>query len=61
MLHYVNLQGAWVENKGILLTYHFRNVAVDKREPLVARARELILEAGFKIGNAHCALEVKAH
>lgn len=32
---------------------------MDKREPLVVRARELILEAGFKIGNAHCALEVR--
>ena len=50
--------GAWVENKGVLLTYHFRNVPVDKREPLVTRARELIASAGFNIGTAHCALEV---
>ena len=50
--------GAWVENKGVLLTYHFRNVPADKREPIVSRARELITEAGFNIGNAHCALEV---
>ena len=67
--------GAWVENKGVLLTFHYRNVAKDKREPLVARspcpdnppshshrrprARELILGAGFQIGSAHCALESK--
>merc|ERR1712083_1161524 len=51
--------GAWVENKGVLLTYHFRNVPVDKREPIVTRARELITDAGFNIGNAHCALESK--
>ena len=51
--------GAWVENKGVLLTYHFRNVPVEKREPIVTRARELITEAGFNIGNAHCALEVR--
>jgi len=51
--------GAWVENKGVLLTYHFRNVPVEKREPIVTRARELITEAGFNIGNAHCALESK--
>ena len=50
--------GAWVENKGVLLTYHFRNVPLDKREPIVSRARELITAAGFNIGNAHCALEV---
>ena len=30
--------GAWVENKGVLLTFHYRNVAKDKREPLVARS-----------------------
>ena len=47
-----------MENKGVLLTYHFRNVPTDKREPLVTRARELISMAGFNIGNAHCALEV---
>ena len=40
------------------MTYHFRNVPVEKREPLVHRARELITGAGFNIGNAHCALEV---
>ena len=51
--------GAWVENKGVLLTFHFRNVPVEKREPIVTRARELITEAGFMIGNAHCALEIK--
>ena len=49
-----------MENKGVLLTYHFRNVPTDKREPLVTRARELISMAGFNIGNAHCALEVIA-
>lgn len=51
--------GAWVENKGVLLTFHFRNVPLDKREGIVARASELISEAGFKIGSAHCALESK--
>ena len=45
-------------------TYHLvflmiRNVPVDKREPIVTRARELISGAGFKIGTAHCALESK--
>ena len=51
--------GAWVENKGVMLTYHYRNVPTELREPLVARARELISGAGFKIGAAHCALESK--
>ena len=51
--------GAWVENKGVLLTFHFRSVPMEKREPLVVRAKELISAAGFNIGNAHCALEVR--
>ena len=49
-----------MENKGVLLTFHFRNVPMEKREPLVVRAKELISAAGFNIGNAHCALEVKS-
>ena len=55
----INQDGAWVENKGVLLTFHFRNVPMEKREPLVVRAKELISAAGFNIGNAHCALEVR--
>ena len=34
--------GAWVENKGVLLTFHFRNVPADKKEQLVTRASQLI-------------------
>merc|ERR1719397_619412 len=52
-------EGAWVENKGVLLTFHFRNVPAELREPLVVRARQLITQAGFDIGNAHCALECR--
>ena len=41
--------GAWVENKGVLLTYHYREVSNEKREVLVPRAREIIKESGFKV------------
>ena len=51
--------GAWVENKGAGLTFHYRNVPHNTRQPLVTRASQLIATAGFNIGNAHCALEVK--
>ena len=47
-----------MENKGVLLTFHYRNVPPHCRERLVTRARQLIIAAGFNIGNAHCALEV---
>ena len=51
--------GAWVEDKGAVLTYHYRAVPEDLRQPLVARAREIILEAGMKCQEAKCALESK--
>ena len=37
----------------------FRNVPNEKRPPLVAKAKELITNAGFKVGVALCALECK--
>ncbi|XP_059085685.1 uncharacterized protein LOC131882533 isoform X3 [Tigriopus californicus] len=51
--------GAWVEEKGVLLTYHYREVAQEKREALVTKAKDIITQNGFKIGLAHCALECK--
>ncbi len=41
--------GAWVENKGVLLTYHYREVSSEKRQVLVPRAQEIISECGFKV------------
>ena len=41
--------GAWVENKGVLLTYHYREVPVEKREDLIAGATRIIQESGFKV------------
>ena len=46
--------GAWVENKGVLLTYHYREVPVEKRSNLVDRARELIAKFGFKVSFFFC-------
>lgn len=51
--------GAWVENKGALLTFHFREVPVHKRAKLERQAKELVEAAGFKVGTAHCAIEAK--
>ncbi|XP_050535102.1 uncharacterized protein LOC126902117 [Daktulosphaira vitifoliae] len=51
--------GAWVENKGTLLTFHYREVPVDLRPELASVAQRLIEEAGFKAGQAHCAIEAK--
>ena len=75
--------GAWVENKGVLLTYHYRYPSMiplvsrhkidgffwkmmqnretpeEIRPELIARAKQLIEESGFKCFPALCALEAK--
>jgi len=51
--------GAWVENKGALLTFHYRETPVHLRKKLADQARKLITDAGFKPGDAHCAIEAK--
>ncbi|XP_039285067.1 alpha,alpha-trehalose-phosphate synthase [UDP-forming] isoform X2 [Nilaparvata lugens] len=51
--------GAWVENKGALLTFHYRETPIDVRPEMVAQARALIEAHGFRAGEAHCALEAK--
>lgn len=42
--------GAWVENKGALLTFHFREVPAHLRGDLESQAIKMIEEAGFKVG-----------
>ncbi|KAF7280303.1 uncharacterized protein LOC143205054 [Rhynchophorus ferrugineus] len=51
--------GAWIENKGASLTFHFRATPEEKRSEIESTAREIIEKAGFKVGNAHCALEAR--
>ncbi|KAL4715519.1 hypothetical protein ACJJTC_009145 [Scirpophaga incertulas] len=51
--------GAWVENKGALLTFHFRETPVPKRAALEEQARRLIAAAGFTPAPAHCAIEAR--
>ncbi|GLV40015.1 Trehalose-6-phosphate synthase 1 [Carabus blaptoides fortunei] len=51
--------GAWVENKGALLTFHYRETPVNIRNTLIEQAKTLIETAGFKAGKAHMAIEAK--
>ena len=47
-------EGAWVENKGVVLALHHEawgeksRMSEERKEVLLARARQLMLEAGFK-------------
>lgn len=51
--------GAWVENKGALLTFHYRETPLESRPRMVDQAKKLIEAAGFKACSAHCAIEAK--
>jgi len=51
--------GAWVENKGVMLTYHYREVPVAHREHLERRAVEIFEEAGFEPHRGFLAIEGK--
>ena len=41
--------GAWVEDKGTLLCFHFREVPVHLRDQIVPKAQKIITDAGFKV------------
>lgn len=51
--------GAWVENKGAVLTFHYRGVPVDHRPDMVTQAKALIEKFGFAVGESHCAVEAR--
>lgn len=48
-----------MENKGALLTFHYRETPVDARPKMIEQAKKLIEDAGFAACHAHCALEAK--
>lgn len=48
-----------MENKGALLTFHYRETPLNLRPDMVKQAKAMIEEAGFMAGQAHCALEAK--
>lgn len=51
--------GAWVENKGPVLTFHYRDVPQQLRAPLIERASELMIKNGFVAQRGHCIVEAK--
>merc|ERR1711936_168664 len=58
--------GAWVENKGIVLAFHHEawkdkgSIDPEKKEQLLGKARSLMQEAGFKIGMSDGGLVTEA-
>lgn len=57
--HTVAKHGAWVEDKNVSLTYHYRPVPEEYREQYLAQARRLIREYGYNPVQAHYAIEIK--
>lgn len=51
--------GAWVENKGPLLTFHYRDTPTELRPAMIEKARTLIQSFGFTAYESQCALEAK--
>lgn len=52
-------EGAWVENKGAVLTFHYRGTPTYVHAEIVPQACKLIESHGFKVGVSHCALEAR--
>jgi len=53
------VDGAWLEAKGPTLTYHYRAVPANLREPLVRDAKHVIHAAGYQARDAHHAVEAR--
>ncbi len=53
------VDGAWVEDKGPTLTFHYRAVPEERRAALFQEARTIINEAGYQARTAHCAVEAR--
>jgi trehalose 6-phosphate synthase/phosphatase len=51
--------GAWTEQKGATLTFHFRGVEPARQAALAEQARSIITRAGFQARDAHCAVEAR--
>nr|BAH28884.1 trehalose-6-phosphate synthase alpha [Polypedilum vanderplanki]BAH28886.1 trehalose-6-phosphate synthase alpha [Polypedilum vanderplanki] len=51
--------GAWVENKGALLTFHYRDTPNEMRPQMIDKAKFLIEHFGFTASESLCAIEAK--
>ncbi|XP_055921056.1 uncharacterized protein LOC129952489 isoform X2 [Eupeodes corollae] len=55
----LNKNGAWVEDKKVSLTYHYRDTASELVEQQKQEAIEIIKRHGFSANQAHAAIEAK--
>lgn len=55
----VEKNGAWVEDKHVSLTYHYRDTPVELKDELKTLAAEICQQHGFRPNQAHEAIEAK--
>ncbi|EDW77892.1 uncharacterized protein Dwil_GK24303 [Drosophila willistoni] len=55
----VEKNGAWVEDKRVSLTYHYRDTPVELKDGLKTQAAEICQRFGFRPNQAHEAIEAK--
>lgn len=48
-----------MENKGAVLTFHYREVPFHLRKDLINKAEALMKKHGFLVGSGHCIVEAK--
>lgn len=51
--------GAWLEDKNVSLTFHYRHVPDELQEQYLAQAKQLIRDYGYNAIEAHHAIEIK--
>lgn len=51
--------GAWVEDKTVSLTWHYRQLPIELQEEYNAEVQKLIVYYGFRPVQAHYAIEIK--
>jgi trehalose 6-phosphate synthase/phosphatase len=53
------VDGAWTEEKGPTLTFHYRAVPEHLREGLITEVHQIVNDAGYQARDAHCAVEAR--
>ena len=51
--------GAWIENKGSVITWHYHEVSDENREPLIDQAKNIFNASGIKIHYSYMAFEAR--
>jgi len=51
--------GAWIEEKGPTLTFHYRKAEPSRHDWLIRESKKIITHFGFQARDAHCAIEAR--